>query len=144
SLQFKTFTDSSDNFIFRIRFDLITATSYWTIDVDESHTSDINVTWAGPFTRSNWDLAKGAGLPVLATSQTSKYQKWQLSSFIEENGRLPIIPEDGVLLIEVRGDNATEPDEPHITTQWKSVNLNFTNVVNKELNVIGQTHNQSQ
>jgi hypothetical protein len=145
SLSFRTQTDISDNYHFRVRFILVTPDNfYYNLTTTPGGGSTINVHWTGPFAVAGWDSFSGDSAEVLGSSDTSQYSTWSLSSFVETGGKLPVIPVDGVLLIEVRGNNDTNVSEPHVTTFWKDIVIAFTNEINQSTKIIGQYHKNSQ
>lgn len=145
SLSFRTPTDISDNYTFRIRFLLITADgNYWLLTIFPAGGSSINVHWNFIGSDSGWDDFPGDPKTTLGSTDTSQYTPWLLSSFVESGGKLPLIPGDGMLLIDIEGNNDTNLSQPATTTFWKDINLIFTQYINQSQQIIGQFHNNSQ
>ncbi len=145
SLSFRTFTDISDDYAFTIRFELVTPNAtYYNLTTVAAIGSTVNVHYTGPFDVAFWDVGPGDTKDILGSSDTSQYTNWTLSDFVETGGTLPNIPEDGILLIEVRGNNNTNLSQPFVTTLWNNISITFKNKVNQFANATAQVHTQTQ
>lgn len=146
TLRFRTEPDTDDTLRFWIRFDLITAgDQYYTLTNIPGAGSSINVHWTGPNDVAFYDDPLGMYLELTTPDDidTTEYIQWNLQSMVETGGKLPLIPEDGILLIEVRGTNGSDSSNRQ-TTYWKDIKLDFFNYINDSTQIIGQTHTDEQ
>ncbi len=144
SLSFRTPTDISDNFTFRIRFILLTTGgNYYFLTTTPAGGSTINVHWNFIGSDAGWDDLPGDPLTTLGSEDTDQWRTWALSSFVETGGILPLIPVDGCILIDVQGNNDTNGAQPATTTWWKDINLTMTSQISQS-QIIGQFHENSQ
>lgn len=146
SLQYRTDTDTDDTLRFWVRFILILsdATFYALAQFPEVGSS-VNVHWTGPFSTDSWDANLGIYKENTNPSNidTTQWQNWSISEFVETGGQLPLIPADGVMLMEVRGTNGSNSSNRQ-TTWWKSMVLTMNQYINQSTQIIGQFHNNSQ
>lgn len=147
-LQMRTFTDAGSNFRFSVRILLVTPNgTYYKMlaKAGDPSPEPRNVLWLGTFPVAGWDTGTAdVSITVVASTNSSEYTEWSLSSFLPAGAQLPLAPEDGVLLIQVQGNNSLSGAEPHIDTLWKSITLTLQNAVNDANNVTGQVHTQTQ
>lgn len=137
SLQFRTPVDTSNNFSFYIRFDLVTPDGFY-------YTINTLGKWTGPFAVAFWDNGLGIPKSVLGSSDTAEYVTWNLNTdFLVAGEPKPSIPVDGILLIEVRGTNGANPNSRE-TTVWNDIVIRFVNKINYQTDIVGQTHTQTQ
>lgn len=135
NLQFRTPTDvSMDVFVFRIRFLLRTPAGNF-------YCAAVNV---APYTPLEWTPDFDYSYPndVIDDRDSTQWIQWNWTQYLTNVYQIPLIPEDGILLITVKASN--DDTASGGTCYWKNINLTFSNSINKSLNVIGQIHNQSQ
>lgn len=142
SCSYKTQTDISDVLRFWVRAVLVVASSskYDLVNTPASG-STVNVHWNGPYSSDFWDTGLGFYQELPVSADTSQYNQFSISSFVETNGHLPLMPEDGVLLFEVRGTNAS--DTPRYIVDFKDINLTLKTFINNSVTITGQQHNDS-
>ncbi len=145
SLQFRTPTDISDNYVFRIRFILLTTDgNYWFLTTIPAGGSSINVHWNFIGSDAGWDDFPGDAKGILGSTDTTEWTTWSLSGFVESGGILPLIPTDGMLLIDVQGNNDTNGAEPATTTWWNTINISIEENINFTAQITGQYHTNTQ
>jgi hypothetical protein len=142
TLQFRTDTDTDDNLRFYVRFEIILADGTFVLLTRFPGTgSSVNVHWTGPFSTDTWDVGLGVDKELGDESEidTTEWIGYSLNEFVEEGGKLPLIPADGMLLIQVNATNGADADNRQ-TTYWKDISLDVTNYINQSTKIVGHTH----
>lgn len=94
---------------------------------------------------TEWDSNFGVYMRLdCADIDTMEWRQWSLSAMIDpERGRkMPPFPEDGMLLVEVRGTNGTDGFERQ-TTYWRDMDVLISNFLNDTTLITGHQHDQS-
>jgi hypothetical protein len=141
SLNYRTDVNTSSTLRFWVRAIIILSngTSYHLVNTPAAGSS-VNVHWNGPYANTSWDADLGFYQETAAgSSDTTEYIQFSISGFVELNGHLPLIPADGVLLVEVRGTNGSNTSNRQ-TTYWKDINLTIKNNISNSIYVSGQVH----
>jgi hypothetical protein len=73
---------------------------------------------------------------IAEITDLTQYQFWELSD--RTVGVVPPIPVDGILLIEILGNNCNAFDGHQYG--WKYITFNISNFINESTQIIGQTH----
>lgn len=145
SLRFRTDTDTDDLLRFWVRCILITATGDYYGLTDIAGVDSDRFQWSGPFDAIFWN--DWAGIYHELTNpddiDTTEWMDWVLSSSDFSEDPIPLIPVDGVILIEVRGTNSVQLAAPRQTTYFKDVRLDFSQFINNSTQIVGQTHKDS-
>lgn len=151
SLTWKTYPlDTDSQAPFWVRFLLITGTDIYNLvqDPDEDTGSppahdaaNKRLYWEVIPDNDEWDSSSEGVLMFIVQSvaevtDLTQYQTWQLSA--RTIGVVPPIPVDGILLIEVQGNNNKVFDGHQYA--WKDINLTILNFVNQSTQIVGQTH----
>lgn len=142
TLQWRTDTDTDDLIRFWVRFVLISTTNTDYNLTDQAGGSNDEFRWVGPSVSADlWDLGLGIYKEMTNPNNvdTTEWMQWSLSDSQWSTDAIPVIPVDGVLLIEVRGTNAgSETDRQNV--YFKDIVLTFTQYVNQSTQIVGQTH----
>lgn len=132
TLSFRTPTDAS-NISFLVKFLLLTTTGdFYCI-----------TPFYAPFVAVAWALNTDYTYPIAVYEEddSSQFQNYDLTRYFLVGQKLPLIPEDGILLITVKAGNQDFVDE---TMHWNDIKIEFTNYINKSTKVIGHSHLQEQ
>lgn len=148
SLSWRTDVDTDDVLHFWLRIVLITETQYYGLialpDPDLPW-----VRWGTPGDIVNYPTDDSAGFILFqdvsnaADIDTTEWFSNSLSAHMEPNGKLPLIPEDGILLIQVCGTNGNVSTNTQ-GTFWKDANIDFSQFINSSSRVTGHYHNNQQ
>lgn len=141
SLRWRTQPDTDDLIRFWVRCVLVCAndTNYNLTNL----ATPVPYIWSGPSVSADlWDTAAGMFIEYTNPDDidTTEWQEWSLSSFVQTTGmQIPPIPQDGVVLIEVRGTNAGSQEDRQ-NVYFKDIRITFHQYINGSNQIIGQTH----
>ena len=149
SLSWKTYPlDTDSQAPFWIRFLLITDTDIYNLVQDPTEAAppggdpdNKRLTWEVIADNTLWDSSSEGVLMFIVQSlaeitDLTQYQFYQLSD--RTVGVVPPIPVDGILLIEILGNNNNAFDGHQYG--WKDIKLNILNFINESIQITGQTH----
>ena len=145
TLQWRTDVDTDDLLRFYVRITLITPDDKWYGLFAGYGTSP---RWSGPFSISGTYPVDGVGEIYMEFANpddidTTEWTEFNVSQFLTDGRRMPKIPVDGILLIEVQGTNG-DVDYNDQTVYWKEIDLEFTQYINESTKITGQSHTQEQ
>lgn len=149
SLNWKTYPlDTDSQAPFWIRFLLVTDTDIYNLVQDpteevppDGDPDNKRLYWEIIPDNTLWDSDSEGVLMFIVQSvaevtDLTQYQFWQLTD--RTIGVVPPIPVDGMLLIEVLGNNNKVFDGHDYG--WKDINLTIQNFINESIQIVGQTH----
>lgn len=142
NLQWRTDTDTNSLIRFWVRFVLVTAVDTDYNLTDQAGGSNDLFQWTGPSVSADlWDTGLGIYKELTNPTDvdTTQWQQWSLADSQWSTQEIPVIPADGVLLIEVRGPNAGAQTGRQ-NVYFKDLRLDFTQYVNDSTQIAGQTH----
>lgn len=142
SLRWKTDLDTDDLIRFWVRFVLVTPNDTDYNLQDNAGPSNDQFLWVGPSVSADlWDTGDGIYHELTNPNDidTTEWMDWSLAASQFTTDPIPLIPTDGMLLIEVRGPNAGSQTDRQIIF-FKDITLTFDQFVNNSTQIIGQYH----
>lgn len=151
SLQWKTYPlDTDSQAPFWIRFLLLTETDIYNLvqypdegtgSPPDHDAANKRLSWEIIPDDTVWDSDSEGVLMFIVQSiaeitDLTQYQSWILSE--RTIGIVPPVPVDGILLIEVLGNNNKVFDGHQYA--WKDINIRVLNFINESIQIVGQTH----
>lgn len=143
TVQWRTPSDVNDPLSFFVRFDLFTPGCGLVKFLNPNALADDKIVWnAG--TGSAWPNDGGIRMDITAGTDSSQYQTYDLSSLQIPGYSIPAIPNDGILVIAIAGDNNGNGSIALSDMIWKEPSITFSNNINNNTNITGQYSKQSQ